>query len=310
MTRWQPGYNDRLLGSVLNEANLRRVLKYMLDENEFLSPFGIRALSRVHREHPYVYRFGDQEYRVPYLPGDSNDGMFGGNSNWRGPVWMPVNMLILRALLQYYLYYGNAFTVECPTGSGQQMNLYEVAEELGRRLSSIFLKDEQGKRPVHGTAQMFQEDPHWRDYPLFYEYFHGDTGAGIGASHQTGWTGAIARILRLFAVTEAGQALEQGKGESGTGGIPESNGGYSQCRNSYVTRRVGPVRADGENNDAQVLHPTLYQVRRLTRLVRMTSLLPLGDAEPWQSADHARSAPIPASRCDGWQNWVLTGSGS
>ena len=210
----EPGHNDRLLGSVLNEANLRRVLKYMLDEQEFLSPFGIRALSRVHQEHPYVYRFGDQEYRVPYLPGDSNDGMFGGNSNWRGPVWMPVNMLILRALLQYYLYYGNAFTVECPTGSGQQMNLYEVAEELGRRLSSIFLKDEQGKRPVHGTAQVFQEDPHWRDYPLFYEYFHGDTGAGIGASHQTGWTGAIARILRLFAVTEAGQALEQGKGEA------------------------------------------------------------------------------------------------
>ena len=151
---------------------------------------------------------------MPYLPGDSNDGMFGGNSNWRGPVWMPANMLILRALLQYYLYYGNAFTVECPTGSGQQMNLYEVAEELGRRLSGIFLKDEQGKRPVHGTAQVFQEDPHWRDYPLFYEYFHGDTGAGIGASHQTGWTGAIARILRLFAVTEAGQALEQGKGEA------------------------------------------------------------------------------------------------
>ena len=210
----EPGYNDRLLGSALNEANLRRVLKYMLDENEFLSPFGIRALSRVHQDHPYVYRFGDQEYRVPYLPGDSNDGMFGGNSNWRGPVWMPVNMLILRALLQYYLYYGNAFTVECPTGSGQQMNLYEVAEELGRRLTSIFLKDEQGKRPVHGTAQMFQEDPHWRDYPLFYEYFHGDTGAGIGASHQTGWTGAIARIMRLFAVTEAGQVLEQGKGEA------------------------------------------------------------------------------------------------
>jgi hypothetical protein len=208
------GYNDRLLGSPLNEANLRRVLKYMLDENEFLSPFGIRALSRVHQEHPYVYRAGDQEYRVSYLPGDSNDGMFGGNSNWRGPVWMPVNMLILRALLQYYLYYGNAFTVECPTGSGRQMNLYEVAEELGRRLTSIFLKDEQGKRPVHGTARLFQEDPHWRDYPLFYEYFHGDTGAGIGASHQTGWTGAIARIMRLFAVAEAEQVLEQGKGEA------------------------------------------------------------------------------------------------
>ena len=208
-----PGHQGRLLGSVLNEANLRRVLKFMLDENEFLSPFGVRALSRVHHDHPYVYRVGDQEYRVSYLPGDSNDGMFGGNSNWRGPVWMPVNMLILRALLQYYMYYGNAFTVECPTGSGQQMNLYEVAEELGHRLSKIFLKDEQGKRPVHGASRKFQEDPHWRDYPLFYEYFHGDTGAGVGASHQTGWTGAIARIMRLFASTEADQVLEQGKGE-------------------------------------------------------------------------------------------------
>ena len=187
----------------------------MLDEQEFLSPFGIRALSRIHLEHPYVYRAGDQEYRVPYLPGDSNDGMFGGNSNWRGPVWMPVNMLILRALLQYYLYYGNAFTIECPTGSGEQMNLYEVAEEIGRRLSSIFLKDEQGKRPVHGTSQKFQEDPHWKDYPLFYEYFHGDSGAGIGASHQTGWSGAVARIMHLFASADAQKMLEQSKGTIG-----------------------------------------------------------------------------------------------
>ena len=136
----KPGYQERRLGSVLNEANLRRVLTIMLDEKEFLSPFGIRAVSRIHQDHPYIYRFGDQEYRVTYLPGDSNDGMFGGNSNWRGPVWMPVNMLILRALLQYYLYYGDSFTIECPTGSGKQMNLYEVAEEIGRRLSSIFLQ--------------------------------------------------------------------------------------------------------------------------------------------------------------------------
>jgi hypothetical protein len=210
----KPGYQERRLGSVLNEANLRRVLTIMLDENEFLSPFGIRALSRVHQDHPYIYRFGDQEFRVPYLPADSNDGMFGGNSNWRGPVWMPVNMLILRALLQYYLYYGNSFTIECPTGSGKQMNLYEVAEEIGGRLSKIFLKDERGNRPVHGTSWKFQEDPHWRDYPLFYEYFHGDTGAGIGASHQTGWTGAIARIMHLFASSEAQKILEQSKEES------------------------------------------------------------------------------------------------
>jgi hypothetical protein len=207
----QPGHQGRLLGSPLNETNLRRVLAVMLDEQEFLSPFGIRALSRVHQDHPYVYYAGGQEYRVSYLPGDSNDGMFGGNSNWRGPIWMPVNILILRALLQYYLYYGNEFTIECPTGSGQQMNLYQVAEEIGRRLSSIFLKDEQGVRPVHGASHKFQEDPLWADYPLFYEYFHGDNGAGIGASHQTGWTGAIARIMRLFAVTEAEQILKQGK---------------------------------------------------------------------------------------------------
>jgi hypothetical protein len=210
----KPGYQERRLGSVLNETNLRRVLAIMLDEQEFLSPFGIRALSRVHKDHPYTYRLGDQEYRVPYLPGDSNDGMFGGNSNWRGPIWMPVNMLILRALLQYYLYYGDAFTIECPTGSGKHMNLYQVAEEIGQRLSSIFLQDEQGKRPVHGASEKFQEDPHWRDYPLFYEYFHGDSGAGIGASHQTGWTGAVARIMRLFATNDAPKFLRQSKGKS------------------------------------------------------------------------------------------------
>jgi hypothetical protein len=205
------GYKNRALGSVLNETNLRRVLQIMLDENEFLSPFGIRAVSRIHRDHPYIYRSGNQEYRVNYVPGEGDSGMFGGNSNWRGPIWMPVNMLILRALLQYYLYYGNSFTIECPTGSGKQMNLYEVAEEIGRRLFNIFLKDEQGKRPVHGTAQKFQEDPHWRDYPLFYEYFHGDTGAGVGASHQTGWSGAIARIGHLFATFKVHEVLEQGK---------------------------------------------------------------------------------------------------
>jgi hypothetical protein len=208
------GCNERLLGSILNETNLRRVLKIMLDENEFLSPFGIRALSRIHQDHPYVYRVGDQEYRVSYLPGVSDNAMFGGNSNWRGPIWMPVNMLILRALLQYYLYYGNSFTIECPTGSGKQMNLYEVADEIGRRLTRIFLKDEQGKRPVHRDSQKFQEDPHWKDYPLFYEYFHGDTGEGVGASHQTGWSGAIARIMHLFAVSDAKTILGESKAKA------------------------------------------------------------------------------------------------
>jgi hypothetical protein len=216
----KPGHKGRLLGSVLNETNLRRVLKILLDEKEFLSPFGIRAVSRFHRDHPYTYLVGDQEYRVSYVPGEGDSGMFGGNSNWRGPIWMPVNMLILRALLQYYLYYGNSFTIECPTGSGKQMNLYEVAEEVGRRLFKIFLKDEQGKRPVHGASRKFQEDPHWRDYPLFYEYFHGDTGAGVGASHQTGWSGAIARIGHLFASFKAHEILEQGK-EKSAGGTPQ-----------------------------------------------------------------------------------------
>ncbi|MEI7901719.1 MAG: glucosidase [bacterium] len=216
---FRPGCNDRLLCSILSEANLRRVLKVMLDEQEFLSPFGIRALSRIHQNQPFTYRVGDQEHRVSYVPGEGDSGMFGGNSNWRGPIWMPVNMLIVRALLQYYLYYGNSFTIECPTGSGQLMNLYEVAEEIGRRLSSIFLKDEQGKRPVHGPDGKFQEDPYWRDYPLFYEYFHGDTGAGVGASHQTGWSGTIARIMHLFASYEQDKILKGGKASAMGGGL-------------------------------------------------------------------------------------------
>jgi hypothetical protein len=205
------GYGDRRLLAILNEAKLRRVLATMLDENEFLSPYGIRALSRYHAERPYVFRLGDQEYGVGYLPGESDSGMFGGNSNWRGPIWMPVNGLIIRALTQYYIYYGNDFTVECPTGSGRQMNLYQVAEEITRRLASIFLRNGEGRRPVYGGTRKFQEDPHWRDYLQFYEYFHGDNGAGLGASHQTGWTGIIARAMHLFATTTAEQALELGK---------------------------------------------------------------------------------------------------
>ncbi len=204
------GEHGRRLGSILDETKLRRVLSKMLDENEFLGPHGIRSLSRYHAERPYVFRVGEQEYRVPYLPGESDTGMFGGNSNWRGPVWMPVNALILRALLTYYTYYGNNFTVECPTGSGRQMNLYQVAEEISRRLTGMFLKGQDGRRPVNGAAQKFQEDPLWRDYVQFYEYFHGDTGAGLGASHQTGWTGVIARAMHLFATTTADQVAELG----------------------------------------------------------------------------------------------------
>jgi hypothetical protein len=205
------GIAGRRLGSILDEVKLRRVLAKMLDENEFLSDYGIRSLSRYHAEHPYIVHAGGHEYRVSYLPAESDTGMFGGNSNWRGPIWMPVNALIIRALLQYYSYYGDAFTVECPTGSGRQLTLYQVAEEIARRLASIFLRDDQGRRPVYGGTAKFQDDPYWRDLILFYEYFHGDNGAGLGANHQTGWTGIIARALHLFATTSAEQVAKLGK---------------------------------------------------------------------------------------------------
>ncbi|MGE5192667.1 MAG: MGH1-like glycoside hydrolase domain-containing protein [Deltaproteobacteria bacterium] len=208
---FKTGVAGRRLASILDETKLRRVLAKMLDENEFLSPYGIRSLSRYHADHPYVIHAGGQEYRVSYLPAESDTGMFGGNSNWRGPIWMPVNALIIRALSQYYLYYGNDFTVECPTGSGRQMNLYQVAEEISRRLTNIFLKDKNGRRPVYGGTRKFQEDPHWRDCLQFFEYFHGDNGAGLGASHQTGWTGVVARGMHLFATTTPEQALQLGK---------------------------------------------------------------------------------------------------
>ncbi len=187
----------------MNEKRLRRVLAKMLDENEFLSPHGVRSVSRYHADHPYVISAGGQVSEVAYLPAESDSGMFGGNSNWRGPVWMPINMLIIRALLRYHAFYGNEFTIECPTGSGQQMTLLQVAEELGRRLTAIFLRNADGRRPVYGGTSKFQEDPQWRDYLSFYEYFHGDNGAGLGASHQTGWTGVVARILDLFGSAEA-----------------------------------------------------------------------------------------------------------
>ncbi len=205
------GVNGRRLASILDETKLRRVLAKMLDEKEFLSDFGIRSLSRFHADHPYVFHAGGQDYRVSYLPAESDTGMFGGNSNWRGPIWMPVNALIIRALLQYYSYYGNDFTVECPTGSGRKMNLYQVAEEISRRLSNIFLKGKDGRRPVYGGTQKFQEDPNWRDCLQFFEYFHGDNGAGLGANHQTGWTGVVARTLHLFATMNEELVLEGGK---------------------------------------------------------------------------------------------------
>ena len=204
------GIGGRSLLSLLDEHKLRRVLSRMLDENEFLSSFGIRSLSRYHLENPYVFHVGGQEYRVDYLPAESNTGMFGGNSNWRGPIWFPMNTLIISALLQFYLYYGNDFKVECPTGSGHLMTLYEVAEEIARRLSAIFLRDGEGRRPLYGGTHKFQTDPHWRDLIHFHEYFHGDNGAGLGASHQTGWTGAIATLMDLFATVNAEQLLTGG----------------------------------------------------------------------------------------------------
>ncbi len=204
------GVNGRRMASVLDETRLRRVLSVMLDESEFLSDYGIRSLSRYHEQHPYSFEMGGQTLSVSYLPAESDSGMFGGNSNWRGPIWMPVNALIIRALLQYYSYFGEAFTVECPTGSGRQMTLYQVAEELGRRLGAIFRLDVDGHRPVFGGTRRFREDPTWRDDLLFYEYFHADNGAGLGASHQTGWTGVIARLLDLFATTPAEAILRAG----------------------------------------------------------------------------------------------------
>ena len=205
------GVAGRGILALVNEERLRRILGRMLDEEEFLSPYGLRALSRHHLEHPYVFTVGAQEYRVTYLPAESDSGMFGGNSNWRGPVWMPVNVLVIRALLQYYLYYGDGFKVECPTGSGRMMNLFEVSREIATRLARIFLRDEKGRRPVHGGAEKFQTDPHWRDCILFYEYFHGDNGAGLGASHQTGWTGLVARLIQMYGVLEPEALLEGGK---------------------------------------------------------------------------------------------------
>jgi len=176
-----------------------------------LSPYGIRSLSRYHSDYPFVVTVEGQQYRVSYLPAESDSGMFGGNSNWRGPIWMPVNALIIRALVQLYLYYGDNFKIECPTGSGHLMSLFEVAHEIANRLERIFLRDKSGRRPVYGGTEKFQTDPQWKDYILFYEYFHGDNGAGLGASHQTGWTGLVSKFIEIFGRINAATLLEGGK---------------------------------------------------------------------------------------------------
>ena len=224
------GHNGRRLLSILNQRKLERVLGYLLDEDEFLGPCGIRSLSKFHQDHPFAFHVGGQAYRVPYLPGESNTGMFGGNSNWRGPVWMPVNILIVRGLLNLYGFYGDAFKVECPTRSGQYRNLFEVAKEITRRLAGTFLRGQDGRRPVYGGAATFQEDPHWRDLILFYEYFHGDTGAGLGASHQTGWTGLIAPLMDFFGRVDAMSLLETERGVLSGQLVAEQVGGEKPVR--------------------------------------------------------------------------------
>jgi hypothetical protein len=191
--------HGRRLLAIPSRQRLERVLRYVLDENEFLSPYGVRSMSRFHLEHPYVFRVGDMEHRVTYVPGESDSGMFGGNSNWRGPVWFPINYLLVEALERYHHFYGDTLRVECPTGSGRWMNLAEVASDLAGRLARIFMRDERGRRPCHGDDPRFIADPHWRDCVLFHEYFHGDTGQGIGASHQTGWTALVTRCIEQLA---------------------------------------------------------------------------------------------------------------
>jgi hypothetical protein len=187
---------------VVDQDRLRQVLKVMLDESEFLSPYGVRALSRRHLDQPYSLVVDGHEHRVTYEPAESSTGLFGGNSNWRGPVWFPVNFLLVESLQKFHHYLGDSFTVECPTGSGHMLTLWQVADELSKRLTSIFLTDARGRRPVFGDQAMFQTDPHWRELVPFHEYFNGDTGAGVGASHQTGWTALVAKLLQQRAGTQ------------------------------------------------------------------------------------------------------------
>ena len=196
IARMHGGQNDRLLLSIVDEEQLRGMLRRLLDENEFLSPYGVRALSRSHKDSPYVKLVGGTTYRVDYEPAESTTGLFGGNSNWRGPIWFPMNYLIIESLQKYHFYYGDSFKVECPAGSGKMLTLAEVATELSQRLIRIFLQDSDGHRPVYHRMSKFQEDRVWNDKILFFEYFHGETGAGVGASHQTGWTGLVAKLLQ------------------------------------------------------------------------------------------------------------------
>src|SRR5207302_5659012 len=230
------GYAERRLLSVCNKEKVEKILAYLLDENEFFGPYGIRSLSRYHLEHPFAFHLSGQEYKVQYLPAESNTGMFGGNSNWLGPVWMPVNVLIVRALLNLYQFYGDEFKVQCPTGSGRFMMLFEVAQELVRRLTGTFLRDAQGQRPVYGGTAKFQDDPHWRDLILFYEYFHGDNGVGLGASHQTGWTALVAPLLDAFGRLDAKGVLETERGRIFTQVVTAQVGGERKSDEARLSR--------------------------------------------------------------------------
>ncbi len=278
------------MSAALNETKLRRVLKTMLDENEFLSPYGIRSISRYHAEHPYVFQVGDQEHRVSYLPAESDSGMFGGNSNWRGPIWMPVNGLIIRALLQY------SPLLRRRIQDRMSHRLRTAADPLpgGRRdrpaAGEHLPARQEGAAPVYGGTRKFQEDPHWRDLLLFYEYFHGDNGAGLGASHQTGWTGIIARIMHLFATTTAEQALAARQGGR--------RGGDQEAR--CASARPGARR---ERRAAENAEPDLS--------------VPLSDQHPG-AVDRVVTHPGPARprwttsptpNWTGWPRWGSTGSG-
>ncbi|HWE63274.1 MAG TPA: glucosidase, partial [Chloroflexota bacterium] len=200
ISRWhEPGAGDRRQLALVRGHRLKRLLKRALDPDEFLSPYGVRALSRYHLDHPYQLPVDGNVYTVQYEPAESRSGTFGGNSNWRGPVWFPVNYLLIEALERFHHYYSDDFLVECPTGSGRKMNLKQVADFLSERLIRLFLRGEDGRRPFNGGNKRVQRDPHWRDYLLFHEYFHGDNGAGLGAGHQTGWTGLVAKLIQQQA---------------------------------------------------------------------------------------------------------------
>jgi hypothetical protein len=206
------GAKERRLLSIVDKDKLKSVLRKMLDENEFLSPYGIRAISRHHKDNPYRFNVNGTEYRVDYEPAESTSGLFGGNSNWRGPIWFPVNYIIIESLQKFHHYLGDDFKVECPTGSGNYMTLWEAAAEISRRLIKIFTKNGEGRRPVFGGTERFQTDPAWNEYIFFHEYFHGDNGAGIGASHQTGWTGLVAKLIQQTA--EYSQSADQSKNKT------------------------------------------------------------------------------------------------